>query len=404
MEEWLLCPMVGEVANNKAVIVFEIKDKSKALYVKIEQKDKVLVNVNDIGTTRIILSFRYQSVYQIYWFQEEDIIYTHKVHNCPKDKLIVVSCDKPSKDTKRSLWKMMENEIKNHHVAILHLGDQIYADKEYKACKKLQLHKKSDNDEHLIPTYYHLYSQRYRKTYATHHNILSNTSNYYIWDDHELHNDAIIDYDDNVALAAIACYKEYQSFQLEEEYFINDYCWFKFINNILVIVIERTSEIISIDTIIQHVTPLLKDVTQVVLSFTSAPIPPPHNLSGLLYNTIMGTGKFFPADTLDQLLNWLFTLDQEIVLLGGDLHCGCLGRYQKGDKTIQVLVSSPISNHPYPDRSLLASGYHGVTYLSNNTTFRAINAKARRCYGVVDLETLTTSIVYSRFIYPKKLL
>lgn len=404
MEEWLLCPMVGEVANNKAVIVFEIKDKSKALYVKIEQKDKVLVNVNDIGTTRIILSFRYPSVYQIYWYLEEDIIYTHKVHNCPKDKLIVVSCDKPSKDTKHSLWKTMENEVKNNHVAILHLGDQIYADKEYKECKKLQLHTKSDNDEHLIPTYYHLYSQRYRKTYATHHNILSNTSNYYIWDDHELHNNATIDLNDNVDLIAIACYKEYQSFQLEEEYFINDYCWYKFIGKILVIVIERTSEIISIDTIITHVIPLLKDVTKVILSFTSAPIPPPHNnMSGLIYTTIMGTGKFFPLNKLDQLLQWLFNIEQEVILLGGDMHCGLVGKYVKNDKIIQVLVASPITNHPYFDRHIIARGLKGITDICGNIQFVVTNAKAKRCYGVVDLKDFTASMVYSNYMYPRAL-
>lgn len=407
MIEWLLCPMVGEVANNKAVVVHELKDKNVFLYVQIEQKDKVLVNVNDLGPTRSILSFSYPSVYQIYWYIGDVIIYTHQIHNYPKNKLIVVSCDKPASDVKQSLWKMMQNEIKNNNVAILHLGDQVYADKEYKECKKLQKKhlKKADNDAHLIPSYYHLYADRYHKTYISHHNILSNTSNYYIWDDHELHNNATINKNDNIDLMGIAAYKDYQAFQLEEHYFINDYCWYKMLNDdVLLVAIERTSEIISITSIITHVTHIIKKIKKIILSFTCAIIPPPHDLSGLLYTTLIGTDKFFPTDKLEQLLTWLFSLEQEIILLSGDLHLGCLSYYKKEDKTIPVIVASPISNNPSLDRSLIAMGLHGVTYLNNNVTFHVISAKARRCYGVVDLDTFNTSIVYSRFKYPKHFL
>ena len=33
MDEWLLCPMVGEVINNKAVVIHELRDKNVFLYV-----------------------------------------------------------------------------------------------------------------------------------------------------------------------------------------------------------------------------------------------------------------------------------------------------------------------------------------------------------------------------------
>lgn len=406
MDEWLLCPMVGEVINNKAVVIHELRDKNVFLYVQIEQKEKVLVTTNDIGPTKTILSFSYPSIYQIYWYIGHKIIYTHKIYNCYKDKLIVVSCDKPEMDTRHSLWKMMHNEIKDNNVAILHLGDQVYADDEYAQCKKLQKKhlKRANNDDHLISSYYHLYASRYHKTYKTHYNILSNTSNYYIWDDHELHNDAIMNKDDNVDLMAIACYKDYQAFQVEEQYFINDYCWYKMINNIMVITIERTSEIISVEKIIKYVTPIIKNINKIILSFTSSIVPPPHHLSGLLYTSIMRTDKFYPKDKLILLLDWLFSLEQEVILLGGDLHLGILGYYRKLDKTIPVIIASPITNNPSLDRKVIAMGYDDVFYLDHGITFCCRSAKAKRCYGVVDLDTFTTSIVYSRFTYSKHIL
>lgn len=405
MIEWLLCPMVGEVVDNKAVIIHEIKNKTIKLYVQIEKEHKQLVHVNEIGPTKTILTFEYPTVYQIYWYLDDKIIYTHKIYNYPADKLIVVSCDYPEKDTKHSLWKTMENTIKNSNAIILHLGDQIYADKQYKICKKLQYNhlKTNYNDNELLEHYYNLYANRYHETYATHYNILSNTSNYYIWDDHELHNNVVINNKDNIDLMAIEAYKDYQQFQLKDDYIINDYCWYKYINDILIIVIERTSEHISIDKIKSAITLMMNNVSKIIISFTSAPIPPPHKLSGLIYKTINGINKFFEPNELLELLNWLFTMvpEKDIIMLGGDLHLGCIGFYKKEDKKIQVLVASPITNNPSIDRDIISNGYDGTIYLNDNIEFNIISSKAKRCYGVIDLNLFTTSIIYSKYTFKK---
>lgn len=406
MSKWKLYPVVGEIVDNKASILYEICIKCVPTQVQIDNGVKIpLVNTIN-GPTKIILDLKHRGIFNITWYINFSVSYKHIINTNEVDKIIFVSCDYPEMDVKVSMWDMI-NQAKNN--IIVHLGDQIYADKQYNAAKKLQKHhlKTHDNDDSIKKNYYHLYANRYCETFNKRSNILANNSNYFLWDDHEITNDATINMNDNVCNMAVQCYHDYQMFfEVNNNNIINQYCWFKYIGDILMLAIERTSETITVEEIIDALEYLLNKndkVKKIILCFSCAIIPPPHGVSGNFYNFIKGTGKFYNVDHLKILLDWLFKCGREVILVGGDLHCSIESFYKKGDKKIQCLIASPITNNPSFDRRIIAKGLKGTTNISDKIEFVVTSAKAKRCYGVVDLQDFTAHITFSRYTYPKQL-
>jgi hypothetical protein len=139
------------------------------------------------------------------------------------------------------------------------------------------------------------------------------------------------------------------------------------------------------------------------LCFSSAPIPPPHGNYGELYKLTKGLGKFWEASKLELLYTWLFDWmgnDKHVVVVGGDVHFGVHGYALRKDIKIPVIIASPITNQPYPDRSLAAKGMNGIHNIGTKITFTTLQSKARRCYGVLDLDNMDTKIVFSKDKHP----
>lgn len=68
--------------------------------------------------------------------------------------------------------------------------------------------------------------------------------------------------------------------------------------------IERTSRDVALEEIFEAILSLNPE--NLILCFTSAPIPTPQGLSGHLYKSLKGLGKFWSEDQLLILYNWLF--------------------------------------------------------------------------------------------------
>lgn len=440
---WQLAPIVGEIRNKKAVVIFELYNKTDHVEYSVDGENKTKVEQIVLnGPTKVILSFNEEGTRIIRWFINEKLAYMHNIlvsNNI--NKLIFVSCDLLEADTEISLWDRMVRELSLvRKVGVMHVGDQAYMDPIFNYYTKYieQYKERIDNiddpakvdnsimtinDDILRQMCYEAYGKRYCDTWMPHIEVLSNVSNYYIWDDHEITNDAALNKiaDDTTLLinaAAVKAYNAYQqSFHLEDSFIINEYCWYKYIDvseTTVMLAIERISRVITLDEIANAI----KDITaknnknkinRLILCFTSAPIPVPHNNYGTAYIKLKGTDKFWAPERLATLYTMLFDwLDQqegrEVVVVGGDVHFGIHGSVRKQNKIIPVIIASPITNQPHPDRSLASNGMKGEHTITDNgdIIFTTISTKARRCYGTLDLDTvpMTTNIIYNKEKYP----
>lgn len=421
---WKLSPIVGEINNKKASIIFELYNRKSNVRYSIGQSDvQYTVDIEQIGPTKTIIQFKDFGNYKINWFIDGDLHFEHKVAIFDDtDKLIFVSCDLLEADTKHSLWNKMLSELSapNQKTTIIHLGDQVYMDPAFNQCKKMyqKITKESIGVNELKRICFNIYSQRYCATWMPHANLLANVSNFYIWDDHEITNDIRLDnpaddatqYISHIAQQAYNMYQ--QSFHVNETYIINKYCWYKYIDSkcrTVVLAIERTSREIELQEIFDTIIHLdkIRAINRLILCFSSAPIPPPNGFYGLIYKSMAGLGKFWDHDKLEKLFVWLFDWikNREIVITGGDVHYGVHGYVTMAESKIQILICSPITNQPHIDRILASKGMYGnhIISKSNCIQFTTISSKAKRCYGTIDLNTvpMDTKIVYSKDNYPK---
>ena len=411
MNYWSLYPMVGEVRDRRAVVLFELHDKSKLVHFTIEQGTKKYVVENtSMGPTRLRLSFKEDMNYQIDWYIDYQHAFRHLINMTNHvDQLICMSCDLLEADTSVSMWNTIENEVLNKTSALLHLGDQAYCDAQYHECCDLRRRYQSmpAMQDKLKMCYYQLYANRYCQTWAPHATVLSNTRNYFLWDDHEICNDVVFDPTNDIHVMASQCYKDYQaSFQLDDRKVINDYCWVTTLNDdITLMAIERTSQHITVQQVCNAIEQLNANdtISRLILCFSSAPVPIPFGSAGTFYQQIKGIDKFWNQEDLIILLTWLFDwMDKrQIVICGGDLHIGVNAIYIKENKSIPLLISSPITNQPTWDRKWIARGLRGTKYLTPDIRYVGLQARARRCYGKIDLKTLQTDIVFSKEKYPK---
>lgn len=419
---WQLSPIVGEIQNKKVSIIFELYNKNSLVEYSIDDNTKIKIDVEPNGPTKVIINFNEEGNHSIIWCVNHMLGHTHNIMiSNNMNKLIFVSCDLLEADTKQSLWSDMTFELtSDKKIGIVHMGDQAYMDPVFNYCKKYIENNNDDDIDKINAICVEAYGKRYCDTWMTHSDILSNTSNYYIWDDHEITNNVVLDsiVDDTtltISQAAIKAYKSYQqSFHVKESFIINEYCWYKYIDSTkttVMLAIERTSREITLDEIfnaIRNINEKYK-INRLILCFTSAPIPIPHNNYGKSYIALKGLGKFWDSEKLEALYESLFDWmsqqeKREAVVVGGDVHFGVHGIIRKNELTIPVLIASPITNQPYPDRSLASKGMKGehIMGVNNDMVFTTISSKARRCYGTLDLDSvpMTTNIVYSRCKYP----
>lgn len=435
---WLLAPMVGEISDLEAVILCEPVDKYNMLSYTIipGDLDCQIINVENDGPTKIVIKFLHEGVYTVEWRQitalssEDDwqCIYIHNivVQNIP-DCLIFVSCDLLEADTTHSMWIRMSDEINGiNQIGLIHLGDQAYMDNIFKESVKLvRKHGCNSKTENQI---LRDFGKRYYDTWKPHGKILSVTSNYTIWDDHEIKNNMTLDEElpedmDYVRKIAVTAYQQYQqSLHLNFRPILSDYSWYKRMGSTLLIAIERTSKIISVTDIITAITSYddIDYINRLILCFSSAPVPRPHGYYGNLYNKLTGDdgtpekSKFWPSDILADLYRGLFdwmdkAKNREVLIAGGDLHFGTYGIAARDGKYIPVIISSPITNKPTTDRWLASKGMkgtHAISTESNPIAFDTISSKAKRCYAVVNLNIYPMSVTmeYSNDKHPHNMI
>lgn len=425
-DPWKLPPIVGEILDKKVSVIFELNNATSTVKYLIggyNMKRNVVVNQN--GPTNILLKFDKFDKYKVSWFVNDKLSFEHNVIvSNYVEKLIFVSCDFLEADTKHSLWDRMVSEVSlNNRTAIVHLGDQAYMDAQFNECEEILFAWSDANTTEKLC--FNAFGQRYCETWKPHAKLLSNVSNYYIWDDHEIKNDIRLDNvtDETInfiSKIAVNAYNKYQqSFHVNDTYIINKYCWYKYIDekcSTVILAIERTSREITLQEIFGAIQKLEKinPINRLILCFSSAPIPPPQGGYGNVYKRLIGLGKFWNQNELKNLYEWLFNWmgsKKEVAITGGDIHFGVHGYATRNNQKIPILIASPITNHPSLDRKIAAKGLRGAHIINadkkdNIIIFSTLSSKAKRCYGTIDLESapMKTNIHYSEDKYPKDIM
>lgn len=436
-DKWLLSPIVGEVTNLSAVIIFEPHEPLPISYLVLDGKNiilKEIVEVIENGPTRVVLNFPQSENYVIEWYQKDTIIFRHTIQVGKKiTHMIFVSCDLLEAETslENSMWtKMFKECSSDRNICLFHNGDQAYMDAVFNDCLDhvKRYGKNNDTAKYVIRKY----GLRYYDTWRNHFNLLAQVANYNIWDDHEIKNnmtlteDGLSEDEEYIRDLAVEAYKIYQESQhLNKTTIMSEYSWYKIIDNILVIGIERTSKIIESKEIIKGIYDLTSslcevDVKRIILCFSSAPIPPPQGGYGGIYRKLTGdkgtleTSKFWESDELLNLYQGLFLWmdsnihrNREVIIVGGDLHFGTHGILKYKQMEIPVIVSSPITNQPTTDRWLASKGMKGEHFiykdtLGNDMIFETQSTKARRCYSIIDLtnDKINVEMKYSTVKLP----
>lgn len=394
MAFWHLHPIVGQIRGNDVTIIFECVEDNLTLLLRIyTEEDYHLFRTCDIltedgGVTKITLPLPDLVTYVLEWTYKDITHHRHKIAMQHPSRYIFVSCDFLEADTSPSLWDKIKDERLDS--VLVHLGDQIYADAEFR--EGVRSVKKGNYSRRKI---LECYRQRYRTTWKRCNEALSNRSNIFLWDDHELVNNYCISSEHSseeavVAAVATDAYREYQLSCHQEDTMEGDFVR----GTVSVLTIERTTHSPSIGKILAR----LHNTTtpKIFLCFASGPIPKPQGNFGTLYRFMTGEpeddeGKFWATKNLlglyKGICDWLCdNPDKEVVVVGGDLHFGTHGRVSRGLQTFQVVISSPISNHPSHDRHIASLGMSGVHQLGEGVVFETLSSKAQRCYATIDVE------------------
>jgi hypothetical protein len=390
---WHLHPVVGQIFEKDVTIIFECVEDNLPLVIRVytEEDYRFLrsceIITEESGVTKITLTLPDYVTYVLEWTYKDLVLYRHKIALQHPAHYLFLSCDFLEADTSPSLWEKVKTERTDS--VLVHLGDQIYADAEFR--EGVRAVKKDCGRRKVLD----FYRQRYRMTWKRCHEALSNVSNLFLWDDHELVNDYCISSEHTpeeaiVASVATDAYKEYQLACHREDNIEGS-----FVRGLVsVLTIERTAHAPSVEKILArlHATTTPK----VFLCFASGPIPKPHGNFGSIYRFMTGEpeeeeGKFWSCKDLLQLYtgicDWLQNnAEKDVVVVGGDLHFGTYGRVSRGLQNFQVIVASPISNHPSHDRHIASLGMAGLHQLGNGVVFETVVSKAQRCYARVSVD------------------
>ncbi len=319
-----------------------------------------------------------------------------------------MSCDHQEADTRVSLWDTLSREISSREgqTLCLHLGDNVYADAAWHTSQK--------NPETDAATYYR---KRYRQVWnkGSRKDVYASASHLMIMDDHEIVNNLILSQNSNrITDAAISVYQEYQeALHYEKKTFIGR-GWYKKINGILFIALERTTNgIVSSSEILSRLEEVIDETTTAIILCSGwAPIPRPEGNYYAELSQLLGTTRdYLPKEELillyEYLLDWS-SFDRPVLMIGGDIHFGVHAQVRKGFKRIDVIAASPISNHPSYDRRLAAKAYRGEIRLNSEIRMRVLEAKGSRCYARTKITQLgedgydfDNQLVFNTCKYPK---
>jgi hypothetical protein len=259
------------------------------------------------------------------------------------------------------MWKKLYLDIKkdtNIHKYVIHLGDQVYMDD---AHDELINNKMTNNENIVRRTYYNVYKSNYANKYKE--MVLKNAYNVMIGDDHEF----IDNYNsipNNLTPTMLKNVKEmYKIFQ-EDLYGIKEHMIKHLVFEDFQIIIPdlrkykklikdcRTKYLKMGEEQINEFDNIVKNTkSNIERTYYVSTIPLVGVNTFINFMLIISGNKkniYEPVqyDEKIHIMNKLFELDKEVVIIGGDYHYAEYYTFVKNGKTIKQIITSPISSDP----------------------------------------------------------
>jgi hypothetical protein len=300
--------------------------------------------------------------------------------------VLIYSCDHVEADTNPSLFHRLEEEhenAKSRYGRCLHVhgGDNIYADAAW--------YEGLRNPENSL----NAYRERYRKTWfgtETRKRVYGNDSHLMIEDDHAIVNDLVLSEEpkgrEEIIRTGLDVYEEYQESLHLGKLQSSGKGWFRIFGEDLIVTFERMSEPVDMESVISTLEEIIKNYCpRGLIMVTGWPcIPSPRDtMKSRIHRRITGNGKFLEDGELIKLYTFLFSCNVDhILLVGGDLHFGFQGvmRSDQTNKSIDLVISSAISNLPDITRKLCASSYPNRMLFGDHIQIDKLSSMGMRNY------------------------
>ncbi len=354
-----LGPIVGETSPNSVVILGECSNiQSCKLSQGVNTIREIIVKLEEDNTFRVIINNLVPyTIYNIQWqFTDEEEYYSHKFRTMaltgPK-RIIVVACDLPALNAGHNLWQQVNNMDKD---LVLHIGDNVYMDGGYK--RAIYYHKRNEKQlatEAIRAVYRDTwFNQQFKRE------VLSNTTNMMIGDDHEVTNGYPKYFSGHQLAAAQIALSEYGKWQegclLQKE---EGYGYHRLWGDTLLIVISIFSYPSSADFMVNcwpHIIELITGIKahRVIITHTRMLLPSVGFLTKITGAPYHNTGQL--KIIYDNLFDWLDKgPNRHVLLVFGDSHIGGQGQIirnvDENGKYIPFIMSTPITNWPIlPER------------------------------------------------------
>jgi len=358
-------PIIGQISNGRAVVIFVTYHSVKLKFVS--KRDYDIVSKAGYPTRFIVDNLKPDQLYTLRCFYKDENIHTQRLSTYQPDILAFLNCDYPELDTTEPLWdKLSESGID----LVLHLGDNAYK-------------KRDPIDAERA------YHERYAMTWSRWAPLLRDSRHLMIPDDYEntdnYQEESAFDLNGKIAMRLK---QEYQS-----ALFLKGRPTVEWIGSTLLYFSG-----IPVEDIYDQA----EDAKRLILCLSSAPLFRFQGVIGWIINKLTA----WTLDQLNNLYRMLFDwLDQdperEVIIVAGDLHIGCQGVVTRGNRSLRIFVTSPISYHPVPIlsgfyASQLQGEHHFGPYKMNIQV-----AKAKRNYLTMDLKSNQAKLTFSDTHAPK---
>jgi hypothetical protein len=266
------------------------------------------------------------------------------------------------------MWKKLYMDIQadsNTHKYVIHLGDQVYMDA---AHKELIENKTTDDPDIVKRTYYKYYKVNYENKYKK--KVLESVHNIMVGDDHDVL-DGYGSITNNLTQTMLDNVKKmYKTFQ-EDLYSVELHNIKHLVFNDFQIIIpdlrkyrklytdNSTKYPIMGETQMKELEDIIKN-TQTKIKRTyyvnTIPLVGVNKLLNNLISAVSGNKTLYIDDYISSdgylnerkhVVNELFKLNNDVVVIGGDYHYAEYYNFIKNGKTIKQIITSPISS-PHP--------------------------------------------------------
>lgn len=341
--------------------------------------------------------------YELVWYHRHRVVHRQIVKYPTLRNIVFVSNDLPEAETETPLWSSV---VETGPDVVVHLGSNIYADRDFQLVKQYQRSQKEHNEGDIQLLIGHYYGRRYRETFNRWIPELGSVPHLFGIGDHDLgHKRSSTERGvTTIHSAALHYYDLYQgqangspTGSGRDRSWVRS--WSCMGREVTLANLDRpTTDGLANTTILSQVPP----ETQLLLVTTAEPpLPCPSYHQQLL--TLRHRKRRYHVsdqdvvDLFDSITTWLDQDEtREAIVISGGAHFGAIGRVRRRDRDsnyrLNFGISSPITDQPSTLESATAISYEMAGWRSGPYSMVFDEVVYRRNYLTLEIDTETTTL------------